>query len=185
MANNKSIYQTLLGLEYETMAPSLQRLHQNTSQISYQGRCDVIAGVHPLAKLLRKMVALPKAGQDLPIQVDFVAENGIEKWSRHFDKHIFVSTQWQDGQYLYEKVVFLTFVFKVRINNGQLSLGLEKIRCGQLPLTWCGLHITAKEWEEDGLFHFNVTVKFPLVGEIITYQGHLLVTPSALLRHKK
>ena len=37
----------------------------------------------------------------------------------------------------------------------------------------------AREWEEDGKFHFDVPIDVPLLGRVIHYRGWLVPGPSS------
>lgn len=178
MLNNKSLYQRLLGDSYEQLPQTLQALHLLNAPKAYQGISRVEVGKHPLAKLMVKIASLPKAGEQVPLRVQFEQTVQVEIWQRYFDQQLFVSKQWQQGDLLAEKVGPLTFFFRVCVLDNSLQLHLQKIRCLGLPLTWCGLKISGKEWQENGLFHFLVHVSMPFVGQIISYQGQLEVEPQ-------
>ena len=69
----------------------------------------------------------------------------------------------------------LRFEFELLARStGELQMNLTGWAQGPIPLPAFlapGSH--AREWEEDGRFHFDVPIALPLVGTVVHYRGWL------------
>jgi hypothetical protein len=80
----------------------------------------------------------------------------------------------QDGQ-LIERFGPLRFHFAIRTDdNGGLAMEIRRWSFFGLPLPFAlAPRSPAREWEADGLFHFDVPIDVPLIGLVIHYRGWL------------
>ena len=93
---------------------------------------------------------------------------------RYFGRKRFQSKQWQVGDLLYEKLAFLTLVFKVSGSREGLILTLKEVLFLKIPIKKLyPLEVMGREWEDLGKFNFLVSVKAPFIGMIIEYHGTL------------
>ena len=118
------------------------------------------------------------ASQKVPVTVSFFPERGGERWTRTFGSKVFSSHQSSGtgrNQYL--------LVERFGIVAVSLALVVEDERLFLIPRRWSMLGIpmprlllpkgTSFESEEDGRFHFNITIAIPLVGLVTAYEGFL------------
>jgi hypothetical protein len=87
------LYRRLLGSAYDTLPPTLQRLHELDRHLLAEGRAKVERGKGVLARLIAAAVGFPRAGSDIAVTVDFCREEARERWRRSFAGRAFSSTQ--------------------------------------------------------------------------------------------
>lgn len=94
--------------------------------------------------------------------------------TRDFGGRAFRSHLSQEGGRLVERFGPLRFAFERRGEPNGLSMRLTGWRVGPLPLplAWAP-RSPAREWEEDGVFHFDVPIALPLIGPVVHYRGWL------------
>lgn len=178
MYENKPLYANLLKESYDDLPPSLQLLHNlNSGDFQeYYGNCNVVGGKNFIAKLIAKIMKLPKSQYNAPLLVKFKTVKNTEHWMRYFDNQPFYSTQMQKGDLLYEKISFITLAFQVSTDQKAIYLNLKQLYFFKLPiLKLCRIKIISKEWEQNGQFNFFVKISAPFIGTIIQYQGYLNV----------
>ena len=147
--------------------------------MSAEGIATVTRGTSPLARLAGALVGFPRAGENVPVRVDFKVEDGRERWTRTFAGRSFHSTQ-EQGRGRFEWLVCERF--------GPLCIGMALVLDGArlrlivrrwsvfgiaLPL-WLAPRGDAYEYAEDGRFHFHVEIAHPLTGLIVGYRGWLV-----------
>ena len=184
-----TVFQTVLGENFAAIPRSLQDLHLLKHE-RWQGEANVQTGRNPLAKIAAIIVGLNiKAGQH-PLTVTFQQKGENEIWERNFDGRTFRS-RYTIGQGRCEGYAIESFgVIKIA-----LALVQDKNRLYFIPrqCTILGLKLPqllipkgeSYEHETDGKFHFNVTIKLPLIGLIAAYQGWLEPQMDFKTKHAK
>jgi hypothetical protein len=114
----------------------------------------------------------------VPVSVTFRVADGVETWTRRFGGSAFSSTQ-EEGRgrstrLLVERFGPTAIAMAVVVAAGRLSLIVRRWSVFGLPLP---LFLAPRgdlfEYEADGRFHFDVTLRHPLCGLIVRYQGWL------------
>lgn len=175
---NRPVYRRVLEHRYRDLAKPLQDLHEVTDTHRYSGRSRVERGKNPLAWLIATITGFPKAGQDLPVEVELSVENRVETWTRRFNGKKFVSTQ-EYGMGRYEGLVVEWF--------GPMAFGLALVEEDR------HLYLLMRRWDIFGIampkflaprivafehaardrFNFSVKLSLPLIGLIVAYRGWL------------
>lgn len=170
----RTLYRDLLGSQFDRLPDKLQEMHGGAALA--KGRADIKRGTSPLARLICALSHVPKTGCDVIIETSFESIEGGERWTRRFDGEAFQTDMLIDRDAprprLSEK--FGPFLFRLRMIAHQDGIDLmpESVSLWGLPLPklMCPEAI-GLERVKDGRYHFDVSVRFPLAGEVLTYQG--------------
>lgn len=167
-----SLYEEVLGAEFANLAESLQRLHREPFETT--GIMEVSG------RSLARWLGLPRPGlMILRMKVSF-GDSG-EVWERRFMpvSGIFAAwgkstRQWQDGEFLVEKIGPTLFKFRLRVEKGFLVF--EQVECRlfgiQVP-SFLSLRIAAVEMDSGEFFTPLVSFYHPWFGHLCTYAGSI------------
>ena len=105
-------------------------------------------------------------------------EGGVETWRRDFGGTAFTSRLSRRGAMLIERFGPIRFGFALRRVPDGFTMHFQRWWLGPLPMPrFLMPRGTAREYEAEGRFHFDVPVALPLIGTVIHYRGWL--TPPA------
>jgi NAD(P)-dependent dehydrogenase (short-subunit alcohol dehydrogenase family) len=171
------LYAGVMGADFARLAPALRSIHGVLRDGGATGRAVVSRGRHPIARLVAKIMRFPPAGEH-GLHVHFSENAGVERWTRDFGGSRFSSSLSANGSELVERFGPLRFTFSLSAEDGGLMMAMTKWSLGPIPLPkWLAPHSPAREWEADGLFHFDVPINLPLVGRVVHYRGWLDPAP--------
>jgi hypothetical protein len=174
----ESLYQRLLGSIWESLPIPLQKVHNCKKA---EGIANVDAGKNLLSRLIQNLFGLPKAGQNIPIQVDFQKKGSGEIWQRTFAGKSFSSYQ-SEGlgsaqRLLSERFLMLDFDCALVFEADRLALVVRHWMVFGIPMPLRLSPIkNTFEYVADERFCFHVEVSLPLIGLIVRYQGSLIPT---------
>ncbi len=173
------LYRRLLGDAYTLLPAPLQAMHDLRRAFSVEGLATVTRGASPLARLVAAIVGFPRAGENVPVRVDFTLENGRERWTRTFAGRTFHSTQ-EEGRGRSEWLVCERFgpvcvAMALVVDHARLRLIIRRWSLFGIPLPRC-LAPGGETYEHaaDGRFHFDVEIAHPFTGLIVAYRGFLV-----------
>ena len=173
------LYRRVLGARFDRLPGPVRAMHEVQGDAGASGRATVTRGRSPLARLVAALMRFPPEGQH-PVHVEFREEGGIETWTRSFGPHRFRSRLRETGGRLEERFGPLRFRFDLAADETGLAMVLRGWSLGPLPLPVAlAPRSPAREWEEEGRFHFDVPIALPLVGPVVHYRGWL--DPPSLL----
>jgi hypothetical protein len=172
------LYRRLLGEAYASLPAPLQAMHDLKDEMSAEGTAMVTRGSGLLARIAAAIVGLPRAGENVPVRVDFKAENGRERWTRTFAGRSFHSTQEQGrGRFEWltcERFGPLNAGMALVLDGGRLRLIVRRWSLFGIPLpVWLAPRGDSYEYAENGRFHFHVEIAHPFTGLIVGYRGWL------------
>ena len=177
------LYRRVLGSAWLELPESVRRIHDAVSTVPWRGRARVTRGTSVLARLVGGLFRFPRASDDVSVVVDFHRDHGRETWIRNFAGRRFSSVQFEGhGAYeglLCERFGPFTFGLATVVENGSLRLPVRRwsMLGLRLPL-WLAPQSHAREFEENGRFHFDVDISLPLGGPVVRYQGYLVADGS-------
>ncbi len=167
------LYARIMGPRFADLAPSLAAVHGVLRDAGAGGRAVVKRGRHPVARFVAAFLRFPMAGEH-ELHVAFSERRGGERWTRDFSGRRFTSDFSQARSRLVERFGPLRFRFDLASDGS----GLRMIMRGwsfarmRLPLAFAPI-VEAREWDEDGLFHFDVSIDLPVIGLVTQYTGWL------------
>ena len=171
-----SLFETVFGDDFEKTPAEIQAMHKGARQA--EGRVVVERGTSVLAQLICTLAWMPKSTADARALVTFELVTNGERWKRDFAGRRFQTTlksiRRGDGPQLTER--FGPFLFHLDARAHANGIDLTPVRAYlfgvSLPAFLCPAaagNIRAAA----GKYCFDVTVRAPLVGEVIRYRGWL------------
>jgi hypothetical protein len=168
------LYRRVMGSRFDRLSPAVQSMHSVLRDHGATGRAIVERGSSWLARLIARVMRFPPAG-DHALHVHFEEREGVERWTRDFAGRRFGS-RLRAGKTdrVIEAFGPLHFHFKLATDEGDLRMDMDGWSLGPIPLPrFLAPRSDAREWEEDGRFHFDVPIALPLIGPIVHYRGWL------------
>lgn len=172
----QTLYQALLGDEFEILPTQIRALHNNVRKAA--GRADFTRGKSPLARLICAISRVPVTGQDVVIETRFDPIDEGERWTRNFSGRSFITeltiARSDTPGILYEQFGPLKFRVKVIAHSAGVDLIPDGVSAWGIPLPrlFCP-EAVGLERVRDNRYCFDVTVRVPLAGEVLSYQGWL------------
>jgi hypothetical protein len=168
-----SLYRRILGQRFEILPPVVQQMHDIIGDAGASGTATVVRGSSMLAKLICGLMRFPPAGKT-DLHVAFAERNGVETWTRSFDKHVFSSQLSQSGAMLVERFGPLRFYFDLETSEAGLQMILRRWSVVGVPLPLrLAPACTGTETADGSVFCFDVAIALPLVGPVVRYAGRL------------
>ncbi len=172
------LYQRVLGSAFDTLPPQVRKLHASQTERHWIGRAQVQRGKGILARGICVLIGFPNSDDDVAVSVRFTPEEDTERWTRDFNGKTFTSIQscgrGKDQHLLVERFGVISV---------SLALVADKNRLFLIPRSWSlfGLPMpkmllpggNSFETEENWQFSFNVEIRAPVAGLIVSYKGQL------------
>ena len=167
------LYARVLGSRFDELPASVRAMHDVLRDQGASGRAWVRRGRHPLARMLAALMGFPAKGEH-DLHVAFAEHDGVETWTRTFSGKSFQSSLSGCAGALHERFGPVRFGFRLEADGTGLKMHIERWWLGpiRLPLALAPRSI-AREWEEDGRFHFDVPIPLPGCGLVVHYCGWL------------
>ncbi len=169
----------LLGAKFDALPEPIRSMHAVSSLSASEGRCTVIRGRNPIARLIAALLRLPLDCPETRIQVYMHRHGAGEAWERRIATRSFVSRfRGLDGPHVVETIGPVAFHFELLADASGLSMVLRGVRV--FGIAWperLWPRISARETVVDGKFRFDVTAALPSIGLVVAYHGTL--TPVA------
>lgn len=168
------LYAQIMGDGFAGLPAAVRDMHCALRDRGAFGRATVTRGQGLLARLIGAVIGFPAAGEH-DLHVHFEEEEGRERWARSFSNHRFHSAFSRHRSLIVERFGPIRFGFELGCIDGELRMRMRRWWCGPLPLPLIlAPRSPAREWEEQGRFHFDVPVTLPFAGPLIHYRGWLV-----------
>ncbi len=174
--SRRSLYRRLLGTTFDAMPAALRELHDQPMSAAFAGEAEVIAAENIIARLIARISGLPTRSYPCPVEVRIDIDADVETWHRDFGGHRFHSRMHDDAGSLIERLGPHTIRFRLHADAEGLSMQPIAWRTLGIPLPrllWPKL--SAREYQIDGRFHFDVATAFPIIGRVVHYRGWLML----------
>jgi uncharacterized protein DUF4166 len=172
------LYRRVLASAWEDLPPALRAMHSVDGALVAEGVADISRGGGLIAGLVASLFGFPKPARGAPTSVRFDEKDGVETWTRTFAGRRMRSRQWQ-GSGRWEGLVCesfgpFTFGLAAIVEARRLRLVVRRWAfLGMALPRWLAPRGDAFEFEENGRFHFDVTIGAPWIGAIVRYRGWL------------
>ncbi len=172
----QSLFETVFGDDFEKTPAEIQAMHNGVCEAA--GRVVVARGKSMLAQLICAVARMPKSAEDAPASVRFDAIKDGECWVRDFGGRRFQTTlkaiRYRGAMQLTERFGLILF----HLDANARREGIDLIPVGAylfgLPLpAFLRPAAAGRVRAEGGKYRFDVTVRAPLAGDVITYRGWL------------
>jgi Domain of unknown function (DUF4166) len=168
------LFESILRDEFDRLPQCVSALHRRRGMQLYRGDVQVDRGRNPLARFCGWATRLPHAGSG-PIEVEIVADDGREHWTRRVGRHAMRSRLWADHDILCERLGSMEFGFRLTVEQGEIVWRVVRARAfGALPLPapWFS-GVQARESDVGGRYRFDVRAVMPVIGLLVHYRGRL------------
>lgn len=173
------IFPRVLGPAFATLPDPIRATHLTAGPTRWQGRASVTRGNGLFGRLLTTIFRFPPATPDIEVEVTKTPTPTGEIWTRRFGSRTFRSHLKATPKGMTERFGPFTFRLGLTVRDGALHYPVAAGRFGPIPLPrWMLPRSEAREYAEDGRFHFDVRLIAPLNGGLmVQYQGHLTPAP--------
>jgi Domain of unknown function (DUF4166) len=177
-AQAPTLFQKALEERWKELPPSVQRLHAVQDLEVFTGKARVTRGSGIVARAAAFFFNFPKAGENVPATITKTRTAFGEIWERNFGGRKFRSYLSPSPRpYHYRERFFLfSYEQELPVENGSLFLPVR--RGWLLGIRLPGFLLPnsqAREYDLNGVFHFDVGLYAPLTGRLIVrYQGHFV-----------
>lgn len=186
--DDRCLYEQLLGSRWNQLSKAVRALHDPESQVERRGSFTIRHGPRRLARLLVRLMRLPRAGTDIPTELTIEPRGRGERWRRRFGDDDLVT--WQrpagpDGG-LAERLGVIECSLGLEVTAGGLSYLQTRAALVVGPwrpplprwLSPC-VEATEKPDAEGDFVHVEVQLSFPPLGVLISYSGDVRVDRKA------
>lgn len=172
----RTLYQTLLGEAFDALPEKIRAMHAGASRA--EGRADIVRGESLLARLICAAARVPQTGRNVPVETSFEPIDGGERWTRVFNGQAFRTDMLIDKDAPHPRLTekFGPFLFRLKMiaHGDGIDLIPESVSMWGLPLPkFLCPEAVGLERVKDGRYHFNVSVRFPLAGDVLRYEGSI------------
>jgi hypothetical protein len=168
------LFKRLLGAAFEGLPVPIKRVHDGSAPKRLSGRCRITRESGAVASVLAWAASLPRAGDDLPVEVSFQCDERSETWRRDFAGQPMRSTLRECDGLLEETLGPVRFRFVLRADDYAITWFVVGTRVLGLPLPAAWFRgVTAKESVEAGRYTFDVRAELPWIGLLVHYHGWL------------
>ena len=168
------LYERVMGPAFAALPRAVRAMHDVLRDGGASGRATVTRGRNPIARLAARLGGFPPAGEH-DVHVHSSERDGRERWTRNFSGSRFSSSLYEKDGLLIERFGAICFGFDLPADSSGLRMVLRRWWFGPLrmPLALAP-RAPAREYEQDGRFHFDVPIALPLVGPVVHYRGWLV-----------
>ena len=159
------LYRQLLKDDFEKLPAALRRFHSAPGG----GRAVGRVAVRHASGLLARLLGLPRAGDDVPMRLDVVANETQEIWIRRFGDVVRKSTQRLERGLLLETFGPVRLLFRVLADDRGVRFESLRASLWALPLP---LQVSATERGNDSSWEFQVTI-----ARVGSYSGAMAPLP--------
>lgn len=168
-----SVFATALGPAFARLPQALQTFHKGPSPRCFTGHATITPGTGLLTSLALKLGNFPPAGETT-LSVTVIETGTHEIWQRDFGPHRLTSTLKAEGQNIHERLGPFICTLTPEWQGARLAVKATRLTLAGLPLP---KRLTPEsrsfEWEEGGLFHFDIAAYLPGDHLLIRYTGSL------------
>ncbi|APR79363.1 Hypothetical protein A7982_04710 [Minicystis rosea] len=174
-----SLYPSLLGPSWASVAPLVQRIHAGS--VVARGVFAVRRGTSMAARLVGALLGMPPAAEATPITLAVQQDAAGERWVRTFGDRPLVTVQWESGGLLVEGLGLVQCWFRLRADGGSLIFDQVRATFGarrfSLPLPrFLSPRIEGRAEPAGDRVRVDVRIHAPMVGLLVAYEG--AVTPE-------
>jgi hypothetical protein len=177
METAAALFPNLLGMTaWRDLPETVRRMHGDTPCVLARGVADVDGSMHPVARLLRRLLGLPPPGMRQALEVRIERDGARETWTRRFALGHMRSTLHSDtqGRHLLERLGPVAFRFALQPDAHGVAWQVNRawVLGVRVPVRWLG-KVTSRSGERDGRYAFDIDTQMPWIGRLVAYHGWL------------
>ena len=172
------LFRQVLGDAWSDLPEAISATHGFREELKLSGRANVVRGRSLLARAVAAVFRFPLAGEHVRVRVTMSRADDRELWRRDFDGRTFSSTL-SAGRGAWDSLIcerFGLFRFGMApvVDGQRLRLVMRRWSVAGIPMPMFLLpRGETYESVRDGRFCFDVDIRFPVLGHIVTYRGWL------------
>ena len=176
-----SLYATLLGSAWTSLAPAIRYLH--AGRVRARGQFRVRRGAGLAARVISAILGMPTRGEGIPVTLAVEPTEVGETWTRAFGERRFRTLQWSKGALLVEAFGLVQCVFRLRAEGGVLVFDQLKALLGirrfalALP-RFLAPRVEGRAEARGDAVYVDVSIRAPVVGLLVAYDGCVAVDPD-------
>jgi hypothetical protein len=178
MMGNSPLYMRVIGDAWTQIAEPIRHVHASHSIIRASGRLRVEDGSHFLARILARMLRLPRPTAAAETQLMVRVGSECEHWQRTFNGRALKTRQYESNtSELAEQFGVVEFRFRLDPSGGNLLyvqqeaavlLGPVRLR---IPAAWAPRVEAREDPAGPTCIKVAVRVVLPGIGQLIAYDG--------------
>lgn len=170
--DGQGLYPRVLGAQFDALPEALRRFHTTPGGGSASGTLRVERGRGWLRNALASLLGLPRAGNEVPVQLRIQVEGDRERWVRSFRGQPVVSLQWAHNGLLMERAGLFSFSCRLAVTGPRLVFDFQRAWFAGVPLPrpFAPFVESYLDAEETGWW-LLVRIFAPVLGEIVSYEG--------------
>lgn len=172
----RALFASVPGLDLTSLPAPIRASHTVFHTRVLQGRASVERGGGFLARLLCALFGFPAATDSIEVEVSKTRQSDNELWQRRFGAQIFHSRLRVVDGCMRERFGPFEFELDLHIADSALHFPVRRGWLLGMPLPlWLLPRSEAREYVEEGRFHFDVAIDAPLgIGRLVRYRGWLV-----------
>jgi Domain of unknown function (DUF4166) len=169
---SQSLYRRVLDERFDTLPDVLKRFHGAADNSNARGVFRVTRGAGFLRNLVATMLGMPRAGDNVPVQLEVVPLKDREIWLRHFPGQTLKSVQWAREHLLIERFGLVWFSSTLELRGSRVVYVFARAWFLGVPVPPC-LAPVVDGYVDAGENGWRVVVHIfaPFLGEIVHYEG--------------
>lgn len=172
------LFERVLGPAWPALPRTVRDVHAGADAAMFAGHAQVERGRNVIPRFLAGLFGFPEAGTDIPLRVVMRRTRAGETWARAFDRASFRSYLSKRGGadgVVTERFGALSFDIALSVEKGALIYTVLRGRAFGVPMpTFLLPGNETREYEQDGAFHFDVSLSAPMgLGLMVRYRGAL------------
>ena len=173
-----SIYQKLLGADFEQLSPALQVVHGRATPVHARGQVSVTYGRGPLVRLCNRMMQVPPASENVMLKLEIQRTAAQETWIRDFGGKPLVTQQWAENGLFIEAVGGVEMAMRLRVSDGLLSFEpvFTRFKGMKIP-RFIGITVYAEVRDHAGGWQILVETRSSVLGLLFRYTGLIKLEP--------
>ena len=172
------LYVRVVGDQWAQVADPIRCVHTRRSILRASGRLRVEHGPHFVARIVARLLRLPRPTAAADTQLVVTSRPDGEHWRRTFDGRRFDTWQYESNAFeLAERYGVLEFRFRLDASAGSLlyvqrgaSLSFGPVRV-RIPARWAPRVEAREDPAGQARLKVSVRVVVPGVGQLIAYEG--------------
>ncbi len=175
-----SLFEHTLGSAWHGLPAQIRVVHSGAPVLRAAGRARVLRGSNPLTWAIGGVFGFPPAADDVAVEVEITAQGQRETWERRFGRARFAS-ELSPGSGLSDRLVHerfgpFSFAMALVVDDDRLRYVIRRWSFAgvSMPRFLGPYGETFETVDEAGRFVFNVDIKLPLLGRLVSYRGYLV-----------
>lgn len=178
-AMTSALFPMLLGSDWDALDECVRRIHGDAPHLRARGEADVGGAANLAARLLRRILGLPRPGTRRPFEFSIKRNGHCESWQRDFSGSLMRSVLDRTGGLLRERLGPMAFLFELRRDGNAIDWKLRGTRFFGIPLPrWMSGDVLSRSGSRDGRYAFEVDVQMALIGTLVSYRGWLEIADA-------